>query len=149
MQPPEDLGERIFPTHPDGNLSFGGRAKPLLSRADKAVMSPGGYPAPVQSADVPLISPLMSAPGQLLAVPRIIEALKGAVDTLRAQLKREHNRADRAEQRIDDLEATIADAIGAERIAAGEAAALRAELNRRREWRLLRRLRWALRGDRQ
>src|SRR6516225_5495667 len=47
MQPPEDLGERIFPTHPDGNLSFGSRVKPLLSRADKAVMSPGGYPAPV------------------------------------------------------------------------------------------------------
>jgi hypothetical protein len=38
--------------------------------------------------------------------------------------------------------------VGAERIAAGEAAARRAELDRRREWRLFRRLRWALRGDR-
>jgi len=46
------------------------------------------------------------------------------------------------------FQATLADAVGAERIASGEAAALRAELDRRREWRLLRRLRWALRGDR-
>jgi hypothetical protein len=38
--------------------------------------------------------------------------------------------------------------VGAERIASGEAAALRAELDRRREWRLFRRLRWALLGDR-
>jgi hypothetical protein len=38
--------------------------------------------------------------------------------------------------------------VAAERIAAGEAAALRAELDQRRQWRLLRRLRWALRGDR-
>jgi hypothetical protein len=90
----------------------------------------------------------MSGPGQLRGVPRIIEALKGAVDTLRARLERERNRADRAEQRIDDLEAKIADAIGAERISAGEASALRAELDRRREWKLLRRLRWAVRGDR-
>ena len=146
MQPPEDLGERIFPTHPDGNLSFGGRAKPLLSRADKAVMSPGGYPAPVQSADVPLISPLMSAPGQLLAVPRIIEALKGAVDTLRSQLERERGRVDQAERRIEELQANLADAVAAERIAAGEAAALRTAADRRRAWGLWRRLRWAARG---
>jgi hypothetical protein len=38
--------------------------------------------------------------------------------------------------------------IAAERIASAEASALRAELDRRGEWKLLRRLRWALRGDR-
>jgi hypothetical protein len=49
------------------------------------------------------------------------------------QLEHERRRAD--------------DAVAAERIAAGEAAALRAELDRRRDWGLLRRLRWALRGE--
>jgi hypothetical protein len=73
--------------------------------------------------------------------------LKGAVDALRAQLEREHGRVDQAERRIGELTASLADAVGAERIAAGEAAALRAQLDRRREWRLFRRLRWALRGD--
>jgi hypothetical protein len=38
--------------------------------------------------------------------------------------------------------------VHAERIAAGKASALRAELDRRRQWRVWRRLRWALRGDR-
>ena len=90
----------------------------------------------------------MSGPGQLRAVPRIIEVLKSAVDTLRAQLERERDRADLAEQRIGHLEVKIADAIGAERIASAEASVLRAELDRRREWKLLRRLRWAVRGDR-
>jgi hypothetical protein len=42
----------------------------------------------------------------------------------------------------------LADAISAERIAAAEATGLRAELDRRREWKVLRRLRWALRGER-
>ena len=42
----------------------------------------------------------------------------------------------------------VARPVGAERIAAGEAAGLRAELDWRREWKFLRRLRWALRGDR-
>jgi hypothetical protein len=51
-------------------------------------------------------------------------------------------------KRNRELEASLADAIGAERIAAGEAAALRAELDQRHEWKFLRRLRWALRGDR-
>jgi hypothetical protein len=49
---------------------------------------------------------------------------------------------------FDDIEANLADAIGAQRIATSEASALRTELDRRRGWKLLRRLRWALRGDR-
>ena len=74
-----------------------------------------------------------------------------------AQLERERNRVDRAErlldeerERSDKLQASLTDAVGAERIAAGEAVGLRAELDRRpgRDWGLLRRLRWALRGDR-
>jgi chromosome segregation ATPase len=96
-------------------------------------------------------------------------ALAQAIDSLREQLGIANGRADRAERRAENAEqrideersrvdraerlleearTQIADAVGAERIAAGEAAALRAELDRRRGWRLLRRLRWALRGDR-
>jgi hypothetical protein len=85
-----------------------------------------------------------------------------AISTLITQLERERSRVDRAERRIDEersradrieelleeARAQIADTIGAERIAVGEASALRAELDRRRQWRLWRRLRWALRGDR-
>ena len=61
----------------------------------------------------------------------ISETLRQLVEPLSAQLEHERRRAD--------------DAVAAERVAAGEAAALRAELDRRREWPLLRRLRWALR----
>jgi bacterioferritin-associated ferredoxin len=59
------------------------------------------------------------------------EALKGAIDSLPSQLEREQNRVDRAERLLDEERERRADAIAAERIAAGEAAALRAELDRR------------------
>jgi hypothetical protein len=96
----------------------------------------------------------------------VVRAVMTALALCREQLERERNRVDRAERlldeereraerraesaerRIGELTASLADAVGAERIAAGDAAALRAELDRRREWRLFRRLRWALRGDR-
>jgi hypothetical protein len=78
-------------------------------------------------------------------------ALRGEL----AQASANAERADRAvrlleeeQQRSRRLEMSLADTAGAERIAAGEAAALRGELDRRREWRFLSRLRWALRGDR-
>jgi hypothetical protein len=64
------------------------------------------------------------------------------------RLEREQNRVDRAERLLDEERERRADAIAAERIAAGEAAALRAELDRRRGWGLLHRLRWVLGGDR-
>jgi hypothetical protein len=71
---------------------------------------------------------------------RIIrETMEGLVAPLREQLDRERARADRAET-------ALADAIAAERIAAGAAAGLRTEADGRRAWSLLRRLRWALRG---
>jgi hypothetical protein len=69
------------------------------------------------------------------------EAMEAAIAPLHEQLERERNRADRAESRADQAERALADALAAERIAAGEAAALRAELERRRSWGLLRRLR--------
>jgi len=49
-------------------------------------------------------------------------------------------------RRIDELRVALADAVAAERIAAGEAAALRTEADRRSNWGMLRRWRWALCG---
>jgi hypothetical protein len=102
--------------------------------------------------DVTPTSALISDPGQLRSVPRIIETLKSAVDALRSQLERERSRVDQAERLLDEergqsgkLQASLADAVAAERIAAGAAAALRAELDRRQKWGFLRRLWWALR----
>jgi hypothetical protein len=109
---------------------------------------------PVNGVSPPSMPPTMNG------LDRVVEAenVRGvelAISTLSAQLERERSRVDRAERLLDEererggkLEASLSDAIGAERIAAGEACALRAELDRRREWKLLRRLRWALRGDR-
>jgi hypothetical protein len=74
-------------------------------------------------------------------------------DSVIADLRHRLDVADRrldaaAEDRrlVDELHVALADAVAAERIAAGEAAALRTEADRRRNWRMLRRWRWALRG---
>jgi hypothetical protein len=83
------------------------------------------------------------------------------VAPLREQLERERGRADQAERRVDELQASLveerrrvggfytdlADARTAAMISGSEAAALRAQADERRGWRLLRRLRWALRGE--
>jgi hypothetical protein len=89
-----------------------------------------------------------------------VQVFKQAIATLQEQLKVANSRAERAERFFDEerhlleaerlcsaeLRVALIDAVAAERIAAGEAAALRAEVNHRHAWRLLRRLRWALRG---
>jgi hypothetical protein len=58
---------------------------------------------------------------------------KSAIAALRQQLEVANSRADRAERRVDELHT---DAVTAERIAAGEAAALRALVTglRARPW---------------
>ena len=48
-------------------------------------------------------------------------------------------------RRLEELEKRLADAVAAERSAANEAAGLRAELDERRGWGFMRRLRWAVR----
>jgi hypothetical protein len=77
---------------------------------------------------------------------------------LARQLEREQDRVERAERLFEEerrlleierqsseaLRQALADAVAAERIAAGEAAALRTEADRRHSWRLVRRLCWAL-----
>ena len=91
----------------------------------------------------------------------IRETVDGLAAPLREQLERERGRADRAERRVDELQAALAeerlridnlhaelaDARTATMIAGSEAAALRAQSDERRDWRLLRRLRWALRAS--
>jgi hypothetical protein len=88
----------------------------------------------------PLTSPGQSAP----ADPRTVRALETAIEALREQLTKadqraeaERGRADRAERhledeqkRVDELRTALSDAVAAERIAAGEASALRAEVER-------------------
>ena len=87
------------------------------------------------------------------------DVLARAIETLREQLVKadqreesERRRGERAERevedgrkRIDELQTALADARTAEGIAASEAAALRAQDDRRREWGFIRRLRWAVR----
>jgi hypothetical protein len=71
------------------------------------------------------------------------------ITDLRHRLDVADRRLDEATEdrrRVDELRIALADAVAAERIAAGEAAGLRAEVDERRTWRLVRRLRWALRG---
>jgi hypothetical protein len=112
-------------------------------------------PSPGYVRMSPPTSPGQSAP----ADPRTVRALETAIEALREQLTKadqraeaERGRADRTERhleaerkRVDELQAALADAVAAERIAAGEAAGLRAELDPRRGWGFMRRLRWAIR----
>jgi hypothetical protein len=84
--------------------------------------------------------------------PRIVRTLESAIETLSEQLATERNRcgqaearADRAENRVDELRTALADARSSEHTAIGEAAWFRSLMDEQRSWRLLRRLRWALR----
>jgi hypothetical protein len=69
--------------------------------------------------------------GEVRASDHYTRAVEQAIAVLAGQLEHERTRAN--------------DAVAAERIAAGEATAIRHQLDRMREWGLLRRLRWALR----
>jgi hypothetical protein len=80
-----------------------------------------------------------------------VRAFEQVITILHQQIERERDRVDRAERlldeerhRIEELRTALADALTAERIAAGQAAALRAEADARRSQGLLRRLREAL-----
>ena len=105
---------------------------------------------PVTGVSPPSAPP--SANGIDQAVEQNVRGFELAILALTAQLEREQSRVDRAERLLGEerarFQAALTDATGAERIASAEASARRAERDRRREWKLLRRLRWALRGDR-
>ena len=97
-----------------------------------------------------------------------IAALQAQVEHIQSGFVAERQRAEQAEHRleverqrieelqtlltegrrlIDTLHIDLADARTAAMISGSEAAALRAQADERRGWRLLRRLRWALRGE--
>ena len=93
--------------------------------------------------------PLKTAPDSTPAnASDIMAVIRDVISPLAMQLERECKRVDRAERKVDQLETALADALAAERIAAGEAAALRAEADQRRGWSLRRRLWWAIRPRR-
>ena len=72
----------------------------------------------------------------------LIEAERKRADRAERLFDEERLRADRAERhleeergRVEQLQTALADAVAAERITAGVAAGLRAELDRRKDWR--------------
>ena len=130
-------------------------AKNTRERAVLEVAPDTDGPPPGHIRTSPLTSPGQSAPDD----PRTVRTLENVVEALREQLTRAEQRADvdrgRAERverhleeergrvdeerkRVDELRTALADAVAAERIAAGEAAGLRAEVERliaeRRPW---------------
>ena len=94
----------------------------------------------------------MAVKMSVLCDPRTVRTLESAIEALREQLATERNRcgqaearADRAESRVEELRTALADARSSEHTATGEAAWFRSLMDEQRSWRLLRRLRWALR----
>jgi hypothetical protein len=77
---------------------------------------------------------------QLETERQLVEDGRKRIDELQALLTAER-------RQIDMLYVDLADARTAALITGYEAAALRAQADERRSWRLLRRLRWALRGE--
>jgi hypothetical protein len=124
---------------------------PLEEARDRGKSAASGVP-PDKEVDVrtsALTSPLISAPD----IPRTVRTLESAIEALREQLTKadqreeaERGRTERAERHLEELRGALADAVAAERIAAGEAAGLRAQAEERRAWGLPQRIRWALRG---
>jgi hypothetical protein len=89
--------------------------------------------------------------GELAVEVTVLRERIADKDSVISDLRRRLDIADRrldaaAEERrlVDELRIALADAVAAERIAASEAAALRASTDDRRAWRLRRRLCWAL-----
>jgi hypothetical protein len=84
-------------------------------------------------------------PGTVHTLESAIEALREQLATERHRCSQAEERADRVERRVEELRTALADARSSEQLARGEAAWLRSLTDEQRSWRLLRRLRWALR----
>jgi hypothetical protein len=120
---------------------FGDRARVLVPAEASVQPRPAAYPEPITH-----VQPEVNNRDQVNA-----EAFTIAITALHQQLERERDRVDRAERLLDEvrhqndeLREALADAVAAERIAAGQAAALRSADDARRSRRLLQRLRDAL-----
>jgi len=128
------------------------RKRPETLAKGQGLSTPGQSPR--TSADSAVVDSLPPGPSDGQSAPddpRTVRAVESAVEELRAtiadlrqRLDHERDRADRVQSRVEELHTALADAVAAERIAAGEASALRGQADRRREWSLWRRLRWAL-----
>lgn len=106
---------------------------------------PGGHARVCVPENLALDRPRPALPvGQVTGQPdgrdQVVSAFDRAVTALQQQL-------DWARHRIDALEVDLADTRSAERIASANVRALHAQADTRRGWGLLRRLRWALKGD--
>jgi hypothetical protein len=101
--------------------------------ASNGADSPPGHPPPDSPDSAPAV------------IPDIMGVIREVVTPLTEQLARERERVDRAERKVEQLELALADARTAERIAAREAAALRAADDQRRAWSWWRRVCWAIR----
>jgi hypothetical protein len=84
-------------------------------------------------------------PGTVHTLESAIEALREQLATERHRCSQAEERADRVERRVEELRTALADARSSEQLARGEVAWLRSLTDEQRSWRLLRRLRWALR----
>ena len=138
---------------------IGGAARVLLPPGVDRRLRPGestGMTAVDQVLTVgrPTVDSPVTREGGELAVDvaglreRIVDK-DSVIADLRHRLDVADRRLDAAAEdhrRIDELRVALADAVAAERIAAGEAAALRTEADRRSNWGMLRCWRWALCG---
>jgi hypothetical protein len=116
------------------------RTRPAILGGHEVMSAPGQSPR--TSADNRTADSLSPGPSDGQSAPddpRTVRALESAVEELRAtiadlrrRLDHESERANCAQSRIDELHTDLADAVTAERIAAGEAAALRAIVTRLR-----------------
>jgi hypothetical protein len=78
---------------------------------------------------------------------RRLDATEARAERADRQLETAREELDASHRRERELQTALADAVAAERIAAGETAALRAEREQRRQWSRWRRLREALRRN--
>src|SRR6516164_652502 len=113
------------------------RKRPETLAKGQGLSTPGQSPR--TSADSAVVDSLPPGPsdGQSAPdAPQTVRALESAVEELRATITDLRQRLDRERDRVDELHTALADAVTAERIAAGEAAALRAIVTglRARPW---------------
>ena len=153
VQVPESLGQEVGGAPPVrrntsgvyGTALVNGAAPPQGAALDAAYFT--ALVAPLEGAVAALTTQLQAANEQLGVANRRIDELledrrgtiEGVVMPLREQLNRERSRADGAERQLGELRPALADAVAAERITAGVAAGLRAEIERsiaqsRRPW---------------
>jgi hypothetical protein len=148
-QTPNEIGgvaRVLLPTGVDRRLRPA--ATDIMTGDDRRALD--GRPTGDSSADSPVARPGHRAGELVVEIAGLRERIADkdeVIADLRHRLDVADRRLDEATEdrrRVDKLRTALADAVAAERITAGEAAGLRAEVEERRSWGLLRRLGWAL-----